>query len=65
MKISAIMCVYVFMALNLNINESNFFSCIVYYMVGLNPLRFGQFIGIVGFTALTAISLGMHEKYQE
>jgi ABC-type multidrug transport system permease subunit len=27
-------------------------------MVGLNPQGFGQFLGIVAFTALTAISLG-------
>jgi hypothetical protein len=35
---------------------------IVYYMVGLNPNVFGQFLGIVGLTALTAISLGKYEN---
>jgi hypothetical protein len=31
-------------------------------MVGLNPNVFGQFLGIVGLTALTAISLGKYEN---
>lgn len=45
---------------NYSIGNYSLLSCslIVYYMVGLNPNVFGEFLGIVGLTALTAISLG-------
>jgi ABC-type multidrug transport system ATPase subunit len=35
------------------------FCCIVYFLSGLNPLNFGQFVGIVSLTELTAVSLGL------
>ena len=35
------------------------FCCIVYWLVGLNPDRFGEFVGISMLTTLVAISLGL------
>jgi ABC-type multidrug transport system permease subunit len=45
--------------LPLNLLPSVIFCLILYYMVDLNPAVFGQFIGIVAFTALTGIALGL------
>lgn len=43
----------------LNTVPSIWFSCIVYWMVGLNPHRFGYFILILMLEAITCISLGL------
>ena len=48
-----------FVELPVNIMPALIFSCVVYYIVGLNPNVFGYFILIVMLTALTAISLGL------
>ena len=48
-----------FMELPVNMLPALIFSCVVYYIVGLNPNVFGYFILIVMLTALTAISLGL------
>lgn len=49
----------VFVEIPLNVLPSLIYSCILYYMVGLNPKTFGQFILICMFEVLCAISLGL------
>jgi len=48
-----------FVELPLNLVPALIFSCVVYYIVGLNPNVFGYFILIVMLSALTAIALGL------
>jgi ABC-type multidrug transport system ATPase subunit len=43
----------------LNVLPSLIYSCIVYWIVGLNPNTFGQFILITMFEAITAVCLGL------
>jgi ABC-type multidrug transport system ATPase subunit len=45
--------------LPLNILPATIFSCIIYFIVGLNKTVFGYFILITIMTAVTAIALGM------
>ena len=48
-----------FVEIPLNVLPSIIFSCIIYWMVGLNPDRFGEFIGISMLVTITAIALGL------
>jgi hypothetical protein len=48
-----------FVELPLNLVPALIFSCVVYYIVGLNEKVFGYFILIVMLVALTAIGLGL------
>ena len=48
-----------FVELPLNLSPALIFSCVIYYIVGLNPKVLGYFILIVMFTALAAIGLGL------
>ena len=48
-----------FVEIPLNVVPSIIFSCILYWMVGLNPDRFGEFIGISMLVTLVAVSLGL------
>lgn len=43
----------------LNLVPSVIYSSIVYWLVGLNSARFGQFIGIGMLTTCCAVSLGL------
>ncbi len=45
--------------LPLNLLPCTIFGCIVYWLVGLNPHRFGYFIAILMLEAITAVSLGL------
>lgn len=42
-----------------NVLPALLFGCILYWIVGLQPGRFGQFLGIIMLEALTGIALGL------
>jgi len=52
-------CAKFFAELPLNLVPCLIFGCIVYWLVGLNPDRFGEFLLILMFQVVTAISLGL------
>jgi ABC-type multidrug transport system permease subunit len=45
--------------LPLNVLPAFVFGCVVYWIVGLNSDRFGEFLGICMLEALTGVSLGL------
>lgn len=48
-----------FVELPLNSVPSIWYACIIYWMVGLNPHRFGYFILILMLESVTCVSLGL------